>query len=449
MASMSSSNVVADGAPSLAVVQAPVGEEDLPPTYSDESNAALLAANNLIATANTVLMKCLKTHSKHLLQTHWLILAYAGVELRSNNIQTLLKLAEQRNIILDAYIRWIDIYEEKVLDGPPGNSNMFKKPLGVTASVWRNALILQQDQVNKPVNGKGLLKKFSDQFKTRCSGHYNIAWQATFPPNFPLGIKSGVTKWDLLAELQVYTQEKPDNKDYWAWINLGPFGVDAEILRSPLPPVSGPFRTAFDFSRKHTGERTALEQVGRKEHRQALRLSRVRADGSLAYNSLYPAAPPSTRGVSSSASETLTAISLSDANSKRLNAASNSIKEQADLLHATMDILVRRIERDSKNELDTSELERRLDIAEDECLEKNSEWSFALEQEGLFSAPPAQIQRTRDTNSSFSSGSGLISTQVSSTQHSTQQDDEWMTDALEVLASNQNTIDEIDALGGG
>jgi hypothetical protein len=448
MASTNDQVNVAAGTASSAVAPPPVGEEDLPPAYSEESNASLQAANNLLALANAALIKCLKTYSKHLLQTHWLILAYAGVEIRTNNIQNLMRSAEQKNLILDGYIRWIDLYQEKVLDGPPGNPNMFKMPVGVSPSVWRNALILQQDQSNKPVNGKGLLKKFNDQFKARCHAHYALAWQAVFPANFPNGIRSGISKWDLLAELQVYTQEKPDNKDYWAWINLGPFGMDAELLRAPLPPEGGPFRTAADFARKNTAERITQESVGRQQHRQQLRQTRVRADGTLAYPTLLPAAGlPSTRGVTSPTSQALTAISLSNANSKRLNAASNSIKEQADLLHATMEILSKRIERDSKRGYDTSVLEHRLDLAEDECLEKNAQWSAALELERLHSAPPTQIQRTgayRDANSSFSSGSGQDSLLPSQTS----QGSEWYSEGQEAIDNNQAAIDEIDALAG-
>ncbi|KAJ1401451.1 hypothetical protein B484DRAFT_437824, partial [Ochromonadaceae sp. CCMP2298] len=130
MASTNDQVNVAAGTASSAVAPPPVGEEDLPPAYSEESNASLQAANNLLALANAALIKCLKTYSKHLLQTHWLILAYAGVEIRTNNIQNLMRSAEQKNLILDGYIRWIDLYQEKVLDGPPGNPNMFKMPVG-------------------------------------------------------------------------------------------------------------------------------------------------------------------------------------------------------------------------------------------------------------------------------------------------------------------------------
>jgi hypothetical protein len=80
------------------------------------------------AGAEKKLALCMKNYSVQLKQTHWMLVGFAGVEMRESNKQTPLRAADASAYMLAAYVRWIDVYEGSVIEGPPGARDMFKMP---------------------------------------------------------------------------------------------------------------------------------------------------------------------------------------------------------------------------------------------------------------------------------------------------------------------------------
>jgi hypothetical protein len=95
---------------------APVCEEDY---FADPETLALAQnAEEAWLEEDILLHSCIDKNKKHLLQTHLLIVGLAGCELRESTKQMALKARDQDAYFLDAYRRWIDLYETMVCEPP-------------------------------------------------------------------------------------------------------------------------------------------------------------------------------------------------------------------------------------------------------------------------------------------------------------------------------------------
>ncbi|KAJ1391524.1 hypothetical protein B484DRAFT_285060, partial [Ochromonadaceae sp. CCMP2298] len=245
------------------------------------------------------LLLCLSKHKKHILQTHWLLVGLAGCELRESTKQFGFKSSDQHAYMLDAYRRWIDMYETKVPE-PPHDPGMFKKPNGVTKRTWQLALMILKTAINRkavatsaalaqanpqaasltadstkkyayqPLRGDLLLKKFVGDLKKRFSNSYITIWRIV-APDWP-HLKSGSTKRELLPKMLTNAKLKADVKDWFAWVALGPFGLDCPFLRAlRLSDRGGPTQTAMEYEARHTAETGVLGLTGRAAARRLMR----------------------------------------------------------------------------------------------------------------------------------------------------------------------------------
>ncbi|KAJ1408441.1 hypothetical protein B484DRAFT_403532 [Ochromonadaceae sp. CCMP2298] len=191
------------------------------------------------------LLKCLIKYKKQILQTHWLLVGFAGSELRESTKQVGFKSHEQGSYMLDAYRRWIDLYEVEV-PSPPHDLDMFNRPHDVSKRTWQLALMILKTSINRragetaaasiaadptaaallaskrvtyafqPLDGRLLVKKFNGDLKKRFVNCYAPIWNKV-APNYP-AIPSGKTKWDLLKKMLSQANIKSDVKDWFAWM---------------------------------------------------------------------------------------------------------------------------------------------------------------------------------------------------------------------------------------
>ncbi|KAJ1428509.1 hypothetical protein B484DRAFT_449840, partial [Ochromonadaceae sp. CCMP2298] len=248
---------------------------------------------------DAALLLCVSKHKKHLLQTHWLLVGLAGCELRESTKHFGFKGADQHAYMLDAYRRWIEVYEEKVVE-PPHDPNMFKRPVGVTKRTWQLALMIFKTSINRkagstsialtledpsaanlsaksakkyafqPLRGDLLLKKFVGDLKKRFDNSYSTIWKGV-APDWP-HLKSGTTKWDLLPQMLKNAKLKSDVKDWMAWVCLGPFHLDCPFLRScKNQSRAGPAQTTAEYLERHTAERGVMGLTSRANARRLMR----------------------------------------------------------------------------------------------------------------------------------------------------------------------------------
>ncbi|KAJ1404910.1 hypothetical protein B484DRAFT_469888 [Ochromonadaceae sp. CCMP2298] len=93
------------------------------------------------------LLKCLFKYKKHFLQTQWLLVGFAGSELRESTKKFGFKSHEQGSYMLDAYRRSIDLYDAEVLS-PSHDPDMFKRPHDVSKRMWQLALMILKTSIN-------------------------------------------------------------------------------------------------------------------------------------------------------------------------------------------------------------------------------------------------------------------------------------------------------------
>jgi len=235
---------------------------------------------------DAALINCIAKHKKHILQTHWLLVGLAGCELRESTKHFGFKGADQNAYMLDAYRRWIDMYEEKLLE-PPHDPGMFKKSQGVTKRTWQLALMILKTSINRktgaisaalalvepaatnlppkpakkyafqPLRGDLLVKKFVGDLKKRFNNSYFPIWRGV-APDWP-HLKSGTTKWELLPKMLKSAGIKADVKDWFAWVCLGPFHLDCPFLRTPRGRErGGPAQSTSEYLKRHTAERGVI-----------------------------------------------------------------------------------------------------------------------------------------------------------------------------------------------
>jgi hypothetical protein len=241
------------------------------------------------------LLKCLIKYKKQILQTHWLLVGFAGSELRESTKQFGFKSHEQGSYMLDAYRRWIDLYEAEV-PSPPHDPDMFKRPHDVPRRTWQLALMILKTSINRragetaaasiaadptagallaskrvtyafqPLDGRLLVKKFNGDLKKRFVNCYAPIWNKV-APNYPT-IPSGKTKWDLLKKMLSQANIKADVKDWFAWVVLGPSHMDVCSLRAPRPVArGGPAANAEAYMARHTAETALIGMTGRRTAR--------------------------------------------------------------------------------------------------------------------------------------------------------------------------------------
>ncbi|KAJ1439314.1 hypothetical protein B484DRAFT_444085, partial [Ochromonadaceae sp. CCMP2298] len=237
-----------------------------------DAEALVAHAESLLDAGDAALTALMKKYSTELLASHFIVVAFAGAELR--DVIVGIGESEQFKMILHAYLRWCKIYEEKVpvFSHDP---NMFKRPLDFPKDLWELALLIPG---KVPISGMSVHRKFKEDVLKSAVGLYGRAWSRT-PP-----VGSGQTKWDHLvafkAKLQadnVETKPKPSYKTWWAWITCGPPGLDFSIYRpcrpNSGPPTAGPnqlARRAGDAWCALTGELVEPAHVGRKQMRRQM-----------------------------------------------------------------------------------------------------------------------------------------------------------------------------------
>ncbi|KAJ1431490.1 hypothetical protein B484DRAFT_41456 [Ochromonadaceae sp. CCMP2298] len=117
-----------------------------------------------------------------------------------------------------------------------------------------------------------MVLKFTDELKKTCVNKYNRAWALVAPgwPN-PSSIPSGKSKWDLVKRCLADLKIAPTNKMWWAWLNLGPIGLNCSALKSPRLVSGGPHCSAEEFATRHTAETMDTATTGRSAMRQQMR----------------------------------------------------------------------------------------------------------------------------------------------------------------------------------